>query len=40
MIQIAPTKWFHPKSADSIGEVEIDRELVQVFRKYHAKAKE
>jgi integrase len=39
MIQIAPTKWFHPKSEDSIGEVEIDRELVQVFRKYHAKAK-
>lgn len=38
-IQIAPTKWFHPKSEDSIGEVEIDRELVQVFRKYHAKAK-
>jgi integrase len=39
MIQIAPTKWFHPKSEDSIGEVEIDRELVQVFRKYHAKGK-
>jgi len=39
MIQIAPTKWFHPKSEDSIGEVEIDRELVQVFRKNHAKAK-
>jgi len=38
-IRIEPTKWFHPKSEDSIGDVEIDPELVEVFREYHAKAK-
>ena len=38
-IRIEPTKWFHPKSEDSIGDVEIDLELVEVFREYHAKAK-
>jgi integrase len=38
-IRIEPTKWFHPKSEDSIGDVEIDPEVVEVFRKYHAKAK-
>ena len=29
----------HPKSEDSIGDVEIDPELLEVFREYHAKAK-
>jgi integrase len=38
-IRIEPTKWFHPKSEDSIGDVEIDSELVEVFREYQAKAK-
>jgi integrase len=38
-IRIEPTKWFHPKSEDSIGEVEIDPEFAEVFRKYHGKAK-
>jgi len=38
-IRIEPTKWFHPKSEDSIGDVEIDPELVEVFCEYHAKAK-
>jgi hypothetical protein len=34
-----PTKWFHPKSEDSVGDGEIDPEFVEVFRKYRAKAK-
>jgi len=38
-IRIEPTKWFHPKSEDSIGDMEIDPELIEVFREYHAKAK-
>jgi integrase len=38
-IRVEPTKWFHPKSEDSIGDVEIDPELLEVFREYHAKAK-
>jgi integrase len=39
MIRVEPTKWFHPKSEDSIGDVEIDPELVDVFRKCRVKAK-
>ena len=38
-IRIGPTKWFHPKSEDSIGDVEVDQEFVEVFRGYHARAK-
>ena len=38
-IRVEPTKWFHSKSEDSIGDVEIDPELLEVFRDYHAKAK-
>jgi integrase len=38
-IRIEPTKWFHPKSEDSIGDVEIDPELVEVFREYRDKSK-
>jgi integrase len=39
IIRIEPTRWFHPKSEDSIGDVEIDPEPVKVFREYHGKAK-
>ena len=38
-VRIEPTKWFHPKSEDSIGNVEIDPELLEVFREYQAKGK-
>jgi hypothetical protein len=38
-IRIESTRWFHPKSEDSIGDVEIDAVLAEVFRGYHAKAK-
>jgi integrase len=38
-IRIEPTKWFHPKSDDSIGDVEIDPELVEVFREYRARSR-
>jgi integrase len=37
-IRIEPTNWFHPKSEDSIGDVEIDEELLYIFREYAAKA--
>ena len=37
-VRSEPTKWFHPKSEDSIGDV-VDPELIEVFREYHAKAK-
>jgi integrase len=31
IISIHPTKWFHPKSEDSIGDVEVDPELLEVL---------
>lgn len=38
-IRIEATRYFHPKSEDSLGDVEIDGELVKVFRGFHARAK-
>ncbi len=37
-IRIEATDWFHPKSEDSIGDVEVDPELIELFRGYRAKA--
>ncbi len=36
MIRIQPTNFFHPKSEDSIGDIEIDDEIVAIFREYRA----
>ena len=38
LIRIEATRWFHPKSEDSLGDVEVDPELLELFRGYHAKA--
>ena len=38
VIRIEPTKYFHPKSEDSIGDVQVDAELMELFRGYRAKA--
>src|SRR5439155_3983746 len=38
-IRIEATRYFHPKSEDSLGDVEIDAEVVKVFRGFHARAK-
>lgn len=38
VIRIEATKWFHPKSEDSLGDVEVDAELMELFRGYRAKA--
>jgi hypothetical protein len=38
-IRIEATRYFHPKSEDSLGDVEIDAELIKVFRGFHARAK-
>ena len=37
-IRIEATRYFHPKSEDSLGDVEIDAELLKVFRGFHARA--
>ncbi len=38
IIRIEATRWFHPKSEDSLGDVEVDTELMEIFRGYRAKA--
>jgi hypothetical protein len=38
VIRIEATKWFHPKSEDSLGDVEADGELMELFRGYRARA--
>ena len=38
LIRIEATRYFHPKSEDSVGDVEIDSELLKVFRGFHARA--
>jgi hypothetical protein len=40
VIRIDATRYFHPKSEDSLGDVEVDRELLGIFRGFHARARE
>jgi integrase len=39
LIRIEATKWFHPKSEDSLGDVELDPEVLELFRAFHRKTK-
>jgi integrase len=39
-IRIEPTQFFHPKSQDSIAEIQVDPEVMAMFRKHHGKAKD
>jgi integrase len=38
-IRVEPTQFFHPKSQDSIAEIQVDPEVMSIFREYHNKAK-
>ena len=38
-IRIEATRYFHPKSEDSLGDVEVDREFLAVFRQFQLRAK-
>jgi integrase len=38
VIRIEPTRYFHPKSEDSIGDVAVDSEVMEIFRGYRARA--
>jgi hypothetical protein len=40
VIRIRPTKFFHPKSEDSIGDIQVDTEIMALFREYHATVKD
>jgi hypothetical protein len=35
VIRIEPTRYFHPKSEDSIADLPIDREVMDVSRRYY-----
>jgi integrase len=39
VIRIEPTQYFHPKSEDSIGDVAVDTEFMEIFRGYRARTK-
>jgi integrase len=39
VIRIQPTKFFHPKSEDSIGDIQVDTEVMAIFRKYRGTVK-
>jgi integrase len=34
-IRIQPTRFFHPKSEDSLADLPVDAEVMDLFRKYH-----
>jgi integrase len=38
-IRIQPTKFFHPRSEDSIGDIQVYTEIMAIFREYHAMVK-
>ena len=38
LISIRATEFFHPKSEDSTGDVEVDEEVMQLFRGFQARA--
>jgi hypothetical protein len=39
VIRIQPTRYFHPKSEDSIADLPVDAEVMNLFRRYHESAK-
>ena len=39
VIRIEPTRYFHPKSEDSIADLPIDREVMNVFRGHYGRVK-
>jgi integrase len=38
-LRIQPTRYFHPKSENSIADLPVDAEVMELFRKYHGTAK-
>jgi len=39
VIRIEETKYFYPKSQDSVGDVPVDAEVMEIFRSYRARSK-
>lgn len=38
VVRIAATHWFQPKSEDALADVEVDSELLEIFRGFRARA--
>ncbi len=38
IIRIEATRYFHPKTEDAVGDVEVDAELLEIFRGFRARA--
>ena len=38
IIRIAATHWFQPKSEDALADIEVDSELLEIFRGFRARA--
>jgi integrase len=38
VVRIAPTRYFHPKTEDSIGDVPLDSEVVELFRGFRPRS--
>jgi hypothetical protein len=38
VLRVMPTRYFHPKTEDSIADIPIEAELVELFRGYRARA--
>jgi len=38
IIRIEATRYFHPKSEEAVGDVEVDAELLEIFRGFRARA--
>jgi hypothetical protein len=39
VIRIEATRYFHPKSEDSIADLPVDREVMAIFRTWYERAK-
>jgi integrase len=39
VIRIERTEHFCPKSEKSLGDIDVDAEIIEIFKDYHAKAK-
>jgi integrase len=37
LIRIQPTDWFHPKSEESLADLPVEPEVMELFRQYHTR---
>jgi hypothetical protein len=37
LIRIQATEWFHPKSEESLADLPVEPEVMELFRRYHTR---